>query len=145
MVTVYDAFKQCQTAVEEVLEGIGFVNGIKILTSNIKSEKEPIFWFLKVINADASDKQQYITYSIEELSPIVYGDGKIMLRKATIEINFYSRKRKIDLYFKQMNDGFLQSLSFSNFELSKFNYDAGTQLFVYSFIVVADVSGSYDE
>lgn len=142
MVTVYDAFKQIQVAIETTLEAAGFINGIKINKSSIKTEKKPIFWFLKVTNADASKKEQYITYSIEGLDPTTHGDGVVLIRNARIEINIYSRKRKIDDHFKAINDAFLNDKAFSNFEMNKFTHDTGLLLYAYSFIVEASVSGS---
>lgn len=128
--TLYLAYKELQTAIETGLINAGFVNGSTLNNTAIKAEKKPIFWFLQITSSEGSTKQDYITYDIRDFMPIAYGDGKSLKRQAVIDINFYSRKKNIDVHFENLNNQFVD-----NFELNKISYDSGNKIYQYSFIV----------
>ena len=139
MITVANALDQFQKALEKAFTDAGFVDGTSLSAAKIKTEKNPMFWFINITNQDASDKTMYLTYDVENLDPEQFGDGSPLLRRARASINIYSKKRSILTKITAINNACISS--FKNFELNDITYDSGIQRYHYSFRVAADING----
>jgi hypothetical protein len=142
MSKLYDAYKQIRDAVEDVMIDAGFARGT---SSDVASQTSVMFWFMNLTSKDAGQKQKYITYNILSLSPNHRGDGEVLSRQAEVQINIYSAHVNCDNEFQTLNNAFLASTAFGNFEFSDLGYDSGTQLYRYSFTVKSNVIGDYIE
>lgn len=138
MITVCSALKQTQEAIELALTNAGFIDGSKLKASQIKTEKKPLFWFMKVTSKDASEKPLYATYEISDLGPISHGDGEPNVRRARVQLNIYSRDKKIDELLEATNNSFIAK--FKNYELRQIIYDTSLQVYNYSFLSSANIT-----
>lgn len=128
-----DAILEVREAVSDILINADFIKG-----TSSGSNNTPMFWFINVSGTGASKKQTYLTYNIVDLERTSFGDGKPIIRKATISINLYSRKKNVDDYLTALNNAFLNENWV--FELDRIDYDNANQLYVYSFLTSCQVS-----
>lgn len=130
MITVYEAYKQAQQAIETALVNVGFANG---LDSTVSTEAKTMFWYMSVTDEAAAKKPEYITYRFTGLPITKSGDGQPMVRDAVVELNLYSTHRNADASFEKMNS------AFQKFEMNEFTYDNGVERFKHSFIITLQV------
>jgi len=138
MVTVVSALEQTIDATEKALINAGFIDGSTLKASEIKVESNPLFWFMKVTSKDASDKPLYATYEVSDLGALAHGDGQPSVRRARIQLNIYSRDKKIFTLLNATNNSFL--VTFGNFELRQVVYDTSLLAYNFSFIASANIT-----
>ena len=138
MITVISALSQTQEATEQALLDAGLKDGSKLTAAQIKTEKTPLFWFMKVTSKDASEKSLYVTYQISDLGAIAHGDGDAMVRRARVQVDVYSRNKDINSTLDAINNSFISI--FKNFELRQIVYDTSLQVYNYSFIASANIT-----
>lgn len=137
MYKTYQALKDVVKIVADLLLEADLVEGLSLTPEQIKSENKPIFWYINTRSKEASEKETYITYSIIDLKPNEYGDGKIISRVPSVIINVYSRERNINEIIENLNNVFVDN--FWTFELQNIGFDNGTQSYNYTFICQAVV------
>lgn len=133
MITTIKALIDVKEAVSQILKQAGFGDGnVKII------DDKPMFWFVNVPNIEGSEKEIYLTYNINSITPAFFGDGKPCLRKVIIDITLFCRDDdKAYNHLTNLNNAFV--LRGWAFELNRINFDSVNQLYVYSFLTHCEV------
>jgi len=134
LITTIKALIDVKEAVNQILKQAGFGDGnVKII------DDKPMFWFVNVPNVEGSEKEIYLTYNINSITPTFFDDGKPCLRKAIIDITLFCRDDdKAYNHLTNLNNTFI--LNGWVFELNRINFDSVNQLYVYSFLTQCEVS-----
>ncbi len=139
MLNLYEAIVELKQSMEGNFVLAGFVDGGSLTVAKVKTETNPMFWFLQATSVEGSGKSMYIVYGINSIEPNAYGDGEILRRKAVTTVSLYSRKKNIDAQFKILNDVFIAQ--YSNFELGSIYYNQTESMYVYDFVVEMYIYG----
>lgn len=127
----YQALLDTVEIVENLLKDAGLLDGLSLTPESIKTAKKPIFWYLNTKSKEASSKETYVTYSVQGLDPHDWGDGRIISRSPSVNINIFTRIRKSDNLIKDLNDVFVNNGW--TFELQNSDYDGGLHFYIYTF------------
>jgi len=131
------ALNDITTSVELALVNAGLIDGLSLDTDEIKTTESVLFWFITVKSKDASDKQSYLVWSYRLVNKL-YGDGKPLMYPFEAVITFYSRNKVVDDTLKDIEDAFIDL--FYIFDYSLIDYDTNRMMYVYQFVVKAQVA-----
>jgi len=132
------AITESKKHVETILKLAGLKEGLSASPQEIKISQDVFFWYMAVTSKEASEKETYVTYTFRSLDPSHYSDNVPVIRKPSILIEVFSRKRNVDSLLESINDAFLSSSW--TFELSSMGYDSSNLSFYHSFVVEALLS-----
>ena len=105
----YQALLDTVEIAENLLKQAGLIDGLTLTPESIKTAKKPIFWYLNTKSKEASSKETYVTYSVQGLDPHDWGDGRVISRSPSVNINIFTRIRKSDDLIKDLNDVFVNN------------------------------------
>jgi len=124
-------------SVENALVNAGLVDGLSLSIEEIKIAASPLFWFMTVKSKEASDKQSYLVWSFQSVSEM-FGDGKPLAFPFEVNITLYSRNRVIDDTLEKIENAFID-LHYK-FDFGMIDYDTNRMMYLYQFVVKAQVS-----
>lgn len=127
----YKAIDDTIEIVKNMLLQADLLDGLSLNQTQLKNASKPIFWYINTRSKEASDKETYISYTIQSLEPHEHGDGIILSRVATVNVNIFTRRRNVDDLIKELNDVFVDSNW--TFELQDIDYDSGLQFYTHTF------------
>jgi len=134
MTKTYKTYKAIDDTIEiikNMLLQADLLDGLSLNQTQLKNASKPIFWYINTRSKEASDKETYISYTIQGLEPHEYGDGIILARVATVNVNIFTRRRNVDDLIKKLNDVFVDNNW--TFELQNSDYDSGLQFYTHTF------------
>lgn len=116
--------------IREVLEGLGFIDGISATAAQLADKETVTFWPV-ILLADAGQrKQNYIVYKFEDDARSIYGDGKPVVARIGCRLDYFTTARfeseaaeNVRLLLENAFLGDLWALEFNLYE-----YDAETNL-----------------
>lgn len=126
MITTVKAMIDVKDHLNNLLTQAGFADGSKGVVDN-----KPMFWFINVSTKEGGEKETYLTYNISDSTNKSYGDGEPVSRQIRVDLDLFSRNKKIDDLLMTLNNTFI--LHGWPFELARIDYDSYNMLYRYSF------------
>jgi len=137
---LYEAIQQGLASVTTMLIGAGLVEGKMLDPAQIKTETHVLFWEMIVPGGDASQKQLYVTYSIESANADdqYYLDGVSSGYEVIVAVDIFSRANDVATLVNAIETQ-VEEADWEFLFGSK-NYDATNKAYAYRFLVKGTVS-----
>lgn len=135
---VIEALNAVTDELETILSGAGLISGLGLSSQQLTNETGLIFWPSQVTSKAGSEKEQYLTYTPTAVDPTNYGDGKVITRAVTIQLELFSRNRSLTTEAAIIENALTAARW--GFEFVGFDYDAGNQMYVFTFETKAEVT-----
>lgn len=134
---VIEALNAVTDELESILINAGLISGLGLSATQLSNESGLIFWPSQVTSKAGSEKEQYLTYTPTSADPINYGDGQVISRTVTIQLELFSRNRSLTAEAATIENALTEARW--GFEFVAFDYDAGNQMYVFTFETKAEV------
>ena len=128
------------TASHEEINEIFASAGLKDGETNFSkaNPKDTFHWYLQVKSKEGSEASKYIVWELLVNEPIVVSDDKILSRKLTYELHFYSRlpiiNHEVSDVLEKVNQAFVNKGWSFEMEVAP-DYDPELKMYDYAFDV----------
>lgn len=135
----FEALFKAQDEMKELLSQCNLLEGISVNETELKEIKQDMYWHLFVKNTDASAKRTYLTYSVNTVVPLAWGDNKALNFDCSIELKIFTNKDEIRDLISTINSK-ADELNW-RFEMSSpIQYESQSQKYTYTFILSKVIS-----
>lgn len=131
---LFDALTQAIAEIKEALNGAGLIEGITLNQEDLKSSRAVLFWFIEVKSEEASRKATYATFNVNTITPDLYGDGKTLAHKVTVELNIFTNKEDINILMNDLNNA-AEAAGWAFDLASAPTYEQQAKLYNYNFLL----------
>ena len=128
---IIQSIKKIHTIIENLLNNARLVKGLGLTTEELKNETKLTYWRNFATTKGANEKDSYLVWNIENVSPMIYGDSQIINVEFSLKIMLFTRNYLINNEMEEVEEQALKSSYEFTFNSIEFNPEYRAYVYVF--------------